>query len=154
MSTRDRLLCLNQVLSGWRNLTFSRQSVQKSPFSPSYVYELSGGKLILGSSSNGTIFQQPHLNATTGLHVWDLPCRNVAFEAYARDQTQEQDQEDEKRDVLVETQENKQEQEQANHEGDAAPENNKWRNLKLPFAIADFALDVSQNLVIFVERSV
>jgi hypothetical protein len=152
------------VLSGWRNLTFARHSVQKSPFSPSYVYELSGGKLILGSSNTGSILQQPHLNATTGLHIWDLPSRDIEFDGLAQGQDQDQDHrktgdedgmekglKEQEQDVMQE-----QEHELPKYENSTdtqANENNGWRNLHLPFAIADFALDVSQNLIVFVERS-
>lgn len=111
VSIHDRLMSLNQVLTGWKNLTFARHSVLTYPFSPSYVYELSGGKLILGSSGGGI----PHLNGTSHLHVWDLPPRTAELQDA---------------DYTI-----------------------KWKSLALPFGIADFALDVSQNLLVLVERS-
>jgi len=66
----ERLKMLRRVTDGWATLRFSRHSILGYPLSSSFVYEVSGGRLVLGSDL-GHIAS--HLNGTSVLSVYDLP---------------------------------------------------------------------------------
>ncbi|KAG9054943.1 hypothetical protein FS842_003720 [Serendipita sp. 407] len=109
-STADRLEPLRELSSNWANLQFNRFARLEYPFESCAAYELTGGKLIFGSSGTRMIGD---LNGTTALIVYDL--------SY----------------------------------GDA-PESEwslKPQRVTLPYPIADFAMDVSQNLLILAVRT-
>jgi hypothetical protein len=112
----NRLETLRSVMSGWAALRFSRHSVLGYPLSSSYVYEVSGGKLVLGSDLDHIA---NHLNGTSALSVHDLPTRpNVELGADSADAS------------MIHR-----------------------RDIKLGSPIADFAMDVHQNLLVLVERT-
>jgi hypothetical protein len=114
--TYDRLKTLRSVTSGWAALSFSRHSVLGYPLSSSYVYEVSGGRLVLGSDPSRIA---SNLNGTSVLSVHRLPTRpNVKPASDSPD-------------------------------ADAIHR----RDINMASPIADFAMDVHQNLLILVERT-
>jgi hypothetical protein len=116
MPVANRLETLRSVMSGWATLRFSRHSILGYPLSSSYVYEVSGGKLVLGSDLDHVA---NHINGTSVLSVHDLPTR-------------------------------------PNVEPSADSYNTstiRRRDIKLGSPIADFAMDVHQNLLVLVERT-
>jgi len=116
MPVANRLETLRSITSGWATLRFSRHSVLGYPLASSYVYEVSGGKLVLGSDLDHI---SNHLNGTSVLSVHDLPTRpNVEPGADSSDAS-------------------------TIHR----------RDIKLGSPIADFAMDVHQNLLVLVERT-
>lgn len=104
LSVSDRLETLKSVDENWANLNFVRHSTLAYPYPSSYVYELSGGRLVLGSGTASGI------NGTSAIDIYDLPSR------------------DGMRDISP-------------------------RKLSLEFSIADFAMDVTQNLLVLIERT-
>lgn len=109
MSISDRLELLKTVNANWSKLRFTRRSTLPYPFPSSYVYELSGGRLVLGSGTD-----TDGRNGTTSLNFYELPSR----------------------------------EDSGNH-GATIPHT----RLIMDFPIADFAMDVTQNLLILLERT-
>jgi hypothetical protein len=107
-SIKENLSLLSTVNDNWANLNFVSRLTLPYPFPSSYVYELSGGRLVLGSGDDSD-----GRNGTTGLNFFDLPPRG---------------QMEDSKDTLQ-------------------------RRLTMDFPIADFAMDVTQNLLILLERT-
>jgi hypothetical protein len=107
----DRLNLLKEVNQAWKDLKFTRSSTIEYAFPSSHVYELSGGRFVMGTSPNS--FWVNQLNRTHGLYVYKLPNRS-----------------------------------------DEAGEDNEVQRtyIKLESPITDFAMDVSQNLLVLMER--
>ncbi|KIM28850.1 hypothetical protein M408DRAFT_329282 [Serendipita vermifera MAFF 305830] len=64
-----RLKILQSISDGWANLRFSRHSTLAYPLASSYVYEVSGGRLVLGSDLDRI---GSHLNGTSVLSVHEF----------------------------------------------------------------------------------
>lgn len=113
--TIESLKTLQSITDGWANLRFSRHLVLGYPLASSYVYEVSGGRLVLGSDLNHIA---SHINGTSVLSVHDFP-RPIPNDASGSVKT------------------------------DAVCR----RDINLEFPIADFAMDVQQNLLVLVRRT-
>ena len=100
-SAADSLELLGKYQRPWSNVSFHQSTAVNYPHTSSFVYELSGGRLVFGEAS-----QNPR-NATGALHVYDLTTNS-----------------------------------------DPPPQ----EVVRLARDAADFAMDVSQNLLVLIER--
>ena len=140
VSYSTRLNTLRALERNWRHLSFPAPSHRvRVPFRTTYVYELSGGYFILGSDRTT---MSPHhatrvletgddwasadtMNKTAQLNFLRLPhlLRDADPKgSKGRDRVEE------------------------------APKELAWTHLPLPFPIADFGIDASQDLLVLMQR--